>query len=259
MILGERLYFNASLRVGRLLRAGRYSDVQVVGEHGRAEIRKRRRFYAPLLVRLSGPVFRALGTGMRVLPQQAWIDRERQLYARLERPPVRVEGSTLVLPVLPGTTLSLLLADRALSPSDRASAIGLAGQALAELHGRGITHGDAMAENVLVDLAGGAAHWFDFETVHDGDRPAAWCRADDLRALVTTSLVATPADEIGGTLTAFSEAYRNDDAWSRLAEHFTRVVQRPLPFHLGQAPLPAAHYRAVARLLIDRFQRHTTS
>ena len=44
------------------------------------------------------------------------------------------------------------------------------------------THADAMAENVLIDLEGGVAHWFDFETVHDTGRPLVWRRADDVRA-----------------------------------------------------------------------------
>lgn len=251
--LGERLYFALSLRIGRLLRAARYSDVRLARGDGRAEVRKRRRSYAPLLVHLSGPIFRVLGTGMRVLPQQAWFDRERELYARLQRPPVHVEDGTLVLPVLPGITLSELLADPIVSQTERTVAVVLAAQALAELHQMGISHGDGMAENVLVDLSGGAAHWFDFETVHDGDRPPGWRRADDLRALVATSLARTPEDAIEATLTAIIEAYRDNDAWSRLAEHFTRVLQRPLPFHLGQAPLSVAGYGVIGRVLTRRF------
>jgi serine/threonine protein kinase len=250
---GERCYYAACLRVGRVLRAGRYSDVRFAREDGRSEVRKRRRVYAPLLVSMSRPVFRVLGTGMRVLPQQAWLDRERELYGRLQRASVRIEHATLVLPVLPGATLSDLLADPSLSRAERTMAIVLAGRSLAELHRMEITHGDAMAENVLVDLAGGAAHWFDFETVHDDDRPRAWRRADDLRAFVATSIVRTPEDAIEWTLTALIDGYRDDAAWIRLAGHFASVLRRPLAFHLGQAPLTAARYRAIARLLTHRF------
>ena len=57
--------------------------------------------------------------------------------------------------------------------------------------GPGFTHGDAMAENVMVDLEAGVAHWFDFETIHDSRRPMAWRRADDVRALLVTCLVRT--------------------------------------------------------------------
>jgi hypothetical protein len=50
-------------------------------------------------------------------------------------------------------------------------AIGHAVIALAELHHLGFTHGDAMAENVTVDLEAGVARWFDFETIHESSPP----------------------------------------------------------------------------------------
>ncbi len=42
-----------------------------------------RLFYAPLLVWLGGPLVRLLDTGVRVLPQREWEERERQLYRSL--------------------------------------------------------------------------------------------------------------------------------------------------------------------------------
>ena len=63
-----------------------------------------------------------------------------------------------------GETLATLLEDPELEESVRKRAIELAVVALAEFHHLGFTHGDAMAENVMVDLEAGVAHWFDFET-----------------------------------------------------------------------------------------------
>ena len=90
-----------------------------------------------------------------------------------------------------------VLDDPNLEESLRKRAIELAVVALAEFHRLGFTHGDAMAENVLIDLDRGLAHWFDFETVHDSSRPITWRRADDVRALLVTCMVRTvPKNEL---------------------------------------------------------------
>ena len=195
------LYYVLSLALGRVLRAGRYASVLVVDHAGETRVRKRRLFYAPFLVWLGRPLVRILNTGSRVLSQREWEQREQLLYRELYGVTVRVEADgTLVLPYLPGITLARLLDRPALGAPDRARAIDLAVTALSELHARGFTHGDAMAENVMVDLEAGFGRWFDFETLHDADRPLAWRRADDVRALLATTLSRTPPDQLDGTL-----------------------------------------------------------
>lgn len=251
--LAETVYFAICLGVGRVLRAGRYSDVRLAEGTGEIRVLKRRRVYAPLLVRLSHPILRLLDTGIRVLPQREWQEHERRMYEALGRPPVRSDGKRLVLPLLPGATLASILDDPGTSDAERRTAFELAGRALVELHAGGFTHGDAMAENVLVDLARGSASWFDFETEHDPRRPAAWRRADDVRALVATALVRTRDDAMDTTLSWLSSAYPDEAAWRLLAHRFAPILQRPLAFHLGQAPLSLVTYRRIARLLADRF------
>src|SRR6185436_7073962 len=105
---------------------------------------------------------------------------------------------------------------------------------------------------VLVDLEGDVAHWFDFETVHDADRPPAWRRADDLRALLATCLVRTARARRAGTLRRILDAYADDAVTRVLAASFASVLRRPLAFHLGQAPLSVQDYREIARLLRER-------
>jgi len=197
--LAERAYFLLCLTFGRLLRAGRYSKTRIVSRGGEPEVRKHRAFYAQLLVSLGVPLVRVLDTGVRVLSQRDWEERERLIYQRLLGKSIRIDpDGTLLLPWLAGKTLATLLEDPEVGASVRKQAIELAVVALADFHARGFTHGDAMAENVMVDVEAGVAHWFDFETVHDSSRPMDWRRADDVRSSVYTAL-AEPVACVGAS------------------------------------------------------------
>lgn len=250
----EKLVYLVTLTLGRLLRAGTYSKVRMVTRDGELQVRKHRACYAPLLVWLGDPLVKILDTGVRVLPQREWEERERLMYGRLYATSIRVDSDgVLVLPGLPGETLATLLQDSHLDESKRNRAMELAVAALAELHRTGFTHGDAMAENVMVDLDAGVARWFDFETVHDPARPLAWRRADDVRALLATCLLRTRPDMFAGTLQLIVDVYADEEVTRLLATSFNSVLQRPLAFHLGQAPLSFHNYRDIAALLAARF------
>ena len=247
--LAEHVYFLLCLGLGRLLRSGRYSETRTVDRDGEPEVRKRRLFYAPLLVWMGGPLVRFLDAGVRVLPQRDWEGRERQISQRLHGTAIRIEADgTLVLPRLAGETLATLLEDPELAESDRKRAIELAVVALAEFHRVGLTHADAMAENVLVDLEAGVAHWIDFETVHDSSRPMAWRRADDLRALLATCLVRTVPAQVAETFHLILDTYQDQGVMRQMATSFTSVLRRPLAFHLAQAGLSFRRHREIARL-----------
>jgi len=251
--LWERAYFLLCLTLGRLLRAGRYSKTRIVSQDGNLEVRKHRLFYAPLLVWLGGTLVRLLDTGVRILPQREWEERERQLYRSLTGTSIRIDADgTIILPRLPGETLATLLEDPALGESARKRAIELAVVSLTTFHARGLTHGDAMAENVMVDLEAGVAHWFDFETVHEPSRPMAWRRADDVRALLATSLVRTTTEKLAETLEVILDAHADEGATRLLAPSFGSVLRRPLTFHLGQAPLSFQRFQEIGRLLRER-------
>lgn len=253
--LAERSYFFMCRALGGLLRSARYSTTRMTARDGCFQARKRRRFYAPLLVRAGDTLVRILNTGVRVLPQPDWELRERQMYLALYGEAIEVDGDgTLVLPCLAGLTLATLLEDARLDESARTRAIELAVAALAELHRRGFTHGDAMADNVMVDLDRGVARWFDFETVHDPRRSMVWRRADDLRALVTTCLVRTNAGKRADTLRLMLDAYGDERVIRVLATSFISALRRPLTFHLGQARLTLQTFEEIARLLRERLR-----
>ena len=251
--LVENTYFRVCLSVGRLLRSARYSSARIVSRDAELEARKIRFFYAPLLIRVGGALFRVLDTGVRVLPQREWEEQERQMYGFLHRTSIGIEADgTLVLPCLAGRTLATLLEDPELEESARRRAIELTILALAELHDLGITHGDAMAENVMVDLEGGIAHWFDFETIHDSDRSLAWRRADDVRALLATSLLRTPDARLAERLRLILDVYADENVTRLVGASFGSVCRRSLPFHLGQAGLTLQRFREITQLFSKR-------
>jgi hypothetical protein len=200
---------------------------------------------------MGGPLVRILDTGVRVLPQQDWEERERLIYRSIRGTSIQIDrGETLVLPRLAGETLATLLEDPELEESVRTRAIKLAVVALAEFHAQGFTHGDAMAENVMVDIEAGVAHWFDFETIHDSSRSMAWRRADDVRALLVTCLLRTVREELAETLQLILDVYADEEVSRLLATSFASALRRPLAFHLGQARLPFQYFREVAHLLL---------
>ena len=251
--LAERAYFVLCLALGWLLRSGRYSKARIVYQDGERQVRKCRLFYAPLLVWMGGPLVRILDTGVRILPQRDWEERERRIYQSLRGTSIRVDGDgVLVLPHLAGHTLATLLNDPELEESVRKRAIERAVVALAEFHRLGFTHGDAMAENVLIDLEAGVAHWFDFETIHDSSRPMDWRRADDVRALLVTCLVRTVPEKRAETLAFILDVYADEDLTRILATSFTSVWRRSLTFHLAQAGVSFQCFREVGRLLRER-------
>jgi len=247
-----RAYFLVCLALGRLLRSARYSKVRIVDQDGERQVRKRRAFFAPLLVWMSSPLLRLLDTGVRVLPQREWEERERQTYRSLYSHSIRIDDGTLILPCFAGQTLAALLDDRGLEESVRRRAIELAVIALAEFHRVGFTHADAMVENVLIDLDAGAAHWFDFETVHDASRPMDWRRADDVRALLATCLLRSGPERYADTLRLILDTYADEEMARLLAASFASVFQRPLVFHLAQAGISFQCYGEISSLLVER-------
>jgi len=248
--LASRAYFALCLACGRMLRAARYSTVRIVGLDGQQLVRKHRRFYAPLLIAMSDLLVSILDAGVRVLPRRDWEQRERRIYQSLYGASIEVEvDGTLVLPLLAGLTLSTLLEDPELEESIRKQAMKHAAIALADFHRLGFTHADAMAENVMVDLEAGAAHWFDFETIHEASRPLAWRRADDLRALLVTCLVRTAPARRVDTLEVILDAYADEDVTRALAASFASVWRRSLTLHLLQAQLSFRCFSELGRLL----------
>lgn len=250
-LLLERGYFVLCLALGWLLRSAKYSKARIAEHH----VRKHRVFYAPFLIWLSGPLVRILDTGVRVLPQRDWEERERAMYRNLYGTSIRIDADasrTLLLPRLAGQTLATLLDDPELDDATRKRTIEWAVVALATFHRLGFTHGDAMVENVMIDVEAGIARWFDFETVHDSHRSMEWRRADDLRALLTTCLSRTAPHKGAEILRFILDVYADERVTRVVAAAFASILRRSLPFHLAQAPMPFQAYRQIATLAAAR-------
>ena len=145
----ERAYHLVCLALGRVMRSARYATTRIVQQDGARRVRKKRDRHAPFLVAMGAPLSRILDSGVHVLSQRDWIERERALHHTLRGAVVEAhDDGSLILPCLPGVTLSVMLEDPALGDSDRRRAIVLAVAALVAFHQRGLTHADAMAEKL---------------------------------------------------------------------------------------------------------------
>jgi hypothetical protein len=246
----ERAYYRACLVLARLLRSAKYAKVDCIDQDGDRRVRKRRSWYAPLLVWVSVPFLKLLDVGVRVLPQSEWEARERLLYRSLYDAAVGIDvDGGLILPALAGETLATLLEGTRLEESARQNVIERAVVALAELHRHGFTHADAMAENVMVDVDAGVARWFDFETMHESNRPVTWQRADDVRAFVDSCLARTVPEKLGETLHLILDVYGDKTVTRVLATTFGSALRRPLAIHLSQGALSFQAFQDIARLL----------
>ena len=99
-MLAARAYFVLCLALGRMLRSARYSTVRIVHRDGQRLVRKHRRFYAPFLIWMSGLLVRVLDTGVRVLPQREWEQRERRIYRSLYDTSIGVERRRSARPAI---------------------------------------------------------------------------------------------------------------------------------------------------------------
>lgn len=143
---------------------------------------KSRRTGGEALARLENAVLDSLGEPVRIVSGEAWLARENAAWRGL----ARFEGDCLVVPRVPGESLTERLARLANRPAEAARSFEAALVSLHALHARGLTHGDATADNVVVSEDGESAAWIDFEQEHLGDTRAA--RDDDLCTVVLSAL-----------------------------------------------------------------------
>ena len=244
------VYYHVAMAIGAAMRNAKYSIVSVEDDGATIKVRKVRAWYAPALIAAHATLMKVLNAGVRVLPNRRWAAHEQYMFARLYNMQVRTGAAgVLVVPRIEGRTLSSLLADEEVADDNRMRALALAVASLAYLHQRGFTHGDAMADNVMVSLAAGIARWFDFENMHDSKRSKTWRQADDLRALVDTVMVRCPVHLRGNALQVIIYGYPDVQVMRQMRSVNRSIWQRALPVHLGQAPLAFVDWHEVATMI----------
>lgn len=164
-----------------LARAAKRAGLSRVRLHA-THVEKRRRTGAEALAKLENAVLAALGEPVRIVSGEAWLARENAAWQGL----ARMEGGDLVVPRVPGESLTERLVRLDGRSEEAARSFQAALVSLHALHARGLTHGDATADNVVVSDDGKSAGWIDFEQEHLGDAETA--RDDDLATLVLSAL-----------------------------------------------------------------------
>lgn len=147
---------------------------------------------------------RLLGIPVEVLPESEWLRREQDVLGRVLGRAVRVQGSVLLTPRLPGRCLWRLVRQQ---PEQAWPALEAAARALYQLHEAGVTHSDPALHNAFYDPADGTAHWLDFETRYLSRTRVDRCRSHDLAALLASAAKATPRSHLPQVVEAIARGY----------------------------------------------------
>ena len=214
---------------------------------GRTLIRKRRTQSSGLLIALGNFVFRFRQPLVRVLPTDEWIEWERIVglatRCRAHDDDCLV-GSGLVSEKIPGEPLTKLLQTLDADYVQKRAWVKTAACALQEFHRQTflaanqteiqLSHADATITNVLIDCSTGQATWFDFDLRHDLDAAASDRQADDLRALLFSTVACCEWGSIEDLVSAVREGYENSRVWNTLTEQVSRTQFRYDLLHLAQ-------------------------
>jgi hypothetical protein len=248
--------------LGRLLSDVELNAVSAMSVDQQTYFAKRRlRFVAPLIA--AGNLYlKREGAHARVLSDRNWRNWETEVYRAIyDIELVTDERGRLCVPARAGVSLAALLESESGTEAEKLSAIGLAVRSLFRLHTvavrwpdgqkRPLSHGDATVENVIIDDAREKASWLDFDTIHDGRMDAAWRYADDLRALTYSAAARVPAPSFPELTRSIVANYGATAPLDALREMVAYRWNRPISFHLAQAPVG---YRQ-RRLLDEALQR----
>jgi hypothetical protein len=258
--------------LGRILGAIRLHRVERVWIEGAELIRKRRRLAAALIIPPGNVYLRMMGNPSIVLSRHRWLAWERavdegtgrQLLANVE-----TDAHSLWCRRVAGIPLQQLLADDSVALEQKIEANRWSIIALRALHactadwGDGrrqpISHGDATASNVIVDLPARIACWIDFETRHLPAIPELDRHADDLRALITSAALHLSAASDPRLTEVLVTAVGDKALLARFQERLRDDWSAPTVAQLAQAPLPWSRYQTLREALLTTLaKQHMT-
>ncbi|MBS0204608.1 MAG: hypothetical protein JSS49_17020 [Planctomycetes bacterium] len=258
----------------RLVLARHLASIRLHHSHldlsvGRTIRIKRRTRWSAILIPLGNAWLRLQGTLSTALPLPEWLLWETAVGRALGRT-VGIEGDQRGIQVAdhPGICLAVLLQSNIDLPM-KLAAIQAAATALRRLHqacidGCGLinwplSHGDATSRNVIIDPATGTATWIDFDMRHLPTLATTTRRADDLRALLWSSLADLAESAFADGIAAGFDGYA-DAAIESEVRDLTLATVCPTTFELAQAPFSANAFVVLQALLRarspDPFGRH---
>ena len=213
-------------------------------DDGTSLVRKRRSWFAWLLIFPGNIVFRFRRVPLRVLYNGQWLRWEQTLKLALRNESISAD-TELLCETIPGHPLSECLCGRQVEPADRLARLKIATGALKKLHEKTVlppgfeqpivlSHSDAAVSNVLYCDQNEQAEWFDFDLQHDLRVEAGQRHADDLRSLIFSAGVFCPAGELESVVSMVKHEYGCDRVWAALR---SQLVSRWFwfdLFHLSQ-------------------------
>lgn len=224
----------------------------------RGTVAKRRRWFAPAVIAFGGAYTRLMRLPIRVLPERAWIARERRLYRALYGEQVEAARGGWLIVRHHGTALSALLVQRERSAEARRAWLCAAMRELRRVHGirvpvRGheepFSHGDAGARNIAFCPRTGRPHWFDFEIAHDHRLDPRARQADDIRALLFSALSLLPPGECDEAARAALAAYDDAGVRAALASRIAAGSLRTDTYHLAQLRISLRRHNELCALV----------
>lgn len=247
------------LSLARLMAATHLNQVRFLNEGGQPIVAKRRRGYSPVVIFFGNWVSRMRRVPVIVMQNKAWHDWERRVNPAVNGFEAACDArGWLRVPLGEGRSLQEYLASSEYGLEQKLAALRVAARALRQLHetrlpgsGEWLSHGDATVRNVAYDAGRQRARWFDFDLRHDLRTEAALRHADDLRALIFSSLPWVEPTTIEQYAGAMLAGYGNGPALVRLRE----LVNAPLLdyglYHLAQT-LACAERRCACRAALLR-------
>ena len=223
---------------------------------------KHRVWWSRALIVIGNWVFYFRRPSIRVLPTREWLDWEQaiKLSNRSNKPLVTCQRQDrnlreLITEKICGETLADLLRCNETDETRKLRLIGFATQSLLRLHQRRVasdsttnskqnpaterseillSHADATAQNVMIDLETEIAEWFDFDLQHDLREPAAIRHGDDLRALLFSIIYCCRWNDLQKVVNNVHRNYPTTEVWQALKEQISSRRFRRDIFHQAQ-------------------------
>ena len=259
--------------LGMLLSKLRLHRVAFAANDGIDVVHKRRKVWATWVISPGNLFLKLTGSSIVVLPSSRWIAWELAVDAARQRNLVSTAGGNAIglsCRRIPGQSLAQILAHHHVGHEQKSAALRWSLLALNELHrhvadwGDGIvqsiSHGDATANNVIVNLDNGTACWIDFDTRHHPSLTEADRRTDDLRALIYSAAVHWPATRYLDLAEILIESQPECSTLRHLHARLQNEWCRMTTAQLAQAPLQWSQASALRDALLQALgQPHDAS